>query len=85
MPVVAHQKWIVYRKFPHRETQVWMRNEVLALAEPTLNCCAMSNLLLRKCLKEKELQTLGLVSKSVLFLFVCFWVETVTEWFPFCS
>lgn len=51
----------------NRETQVWMRNEVLALAEPFLNCCAMSNLLLRKCLKEKELQTLGLVSRSVLF------------------
>lgn len=44
-----------------------MRNEVLALAEPFLNCCAMSNPLPRKSLKEKELQTLGLVSRSVLF------------------
>lgn len=67
MPVVAVEKGFVYRKFLHRDLQVWMRNEVLALIESTLNCCAMSNLLLRKRLKEKELQTLGLVSRSVLF------------------
>ena len=39
----------------------------LALPKPSLHCYAMSNSLPRKRLEEKELQALGLVSRSVLF------------------
>lgn len=56
-----------------------------------LNCCAMSNPLPRKRLKEK-VTDIRLGFKKYTFILVCFWVETVnhlfpkvTEWFAFRS